>query len=259
MDTHLRYRSNITPMRSMPALTSGPSFTPQTSSAYRPQLPLGMSRGPTITPLRPPLMAPPIRTVKPIVQQNRSIVEKVVDYMVGDGPNNRYALICIHCYSHNGMALKEEFEYIAFRCCYCKGFNPARKMRPQPPRLDSFERRRSSSSLMPLIDEPESDTDSEKGRKSAEDSTRISEIANQSDNERQSDDHQESESRDNKETIDNKSMVDKDSYNTLTSVTESEVESKDDDYIREGKSETNKQDSEENRIPFIDDSNDSSL
>ena len=31
---------------------------------------------------------------------------------MGDGPNNRYALICSQCHSHNGMALKEEFEYI---------------------------------------------------------------------------------------------------------------------------------------------------
>jgi hypothetical protein len=37
---------------------------------------------------------------------------QVVEYLVGDGPSNRYALICKQCYSHNGMALKEEFEYV---------------------------------------------------------------------------------------------------------------------------------------------------
>ena len=36
---------------------------------------------------------------------------QVVEYLVGDGPNNRYALICKQCYSHNGMTLKEEYEY----------------------------------------------------------------------------------------------------------------------------------------------------
>ena len=36
---------------------------------------------------------------------------QVIEYLVGDGPNNRYALICHQCCSHNGMALKEEFEY----------------------------------------------------------------------------------------------------------------------------------------------------
>uniref|UniRef100_A0A671PXQ7 Endoplasmic reticulum junction formation protein lunapark n=2 Tax=Sinocyclocheilus anshuiensis TaxID=1608454 RepID=A0A671PXQ7_9TELE len=50
----------------------------------------------------------------------------------------RYALICQQCLSHNGMALKEEFEYIAFRCAYCYFLNPARKTRPQAPRLPEF-------------------------------------------------------------------------------------------------------------------------
>lgn len=53
------------------------------------------------------------------------------------------------------MALKEEFEYIAFRCAYCFFLNPARKTRPQAPRLPefSFEKRQvveESSSVGPL-------------------------------------------------------------------------------------------------------------
>ena len=51
-------------------------------------------------------------------------MDRVVEYLVGDGPNNRYALICRQCQSHNGMALKEEFEYIGryfdFRKFYAK-------------------------------------------------------------------------------------------------------------------------------------------
>ena len=39
-------------------------------------------------------------------------MDRVVEYLVGDGPANRFALICRQCQSHNGMALKEEFEYI---------------------------------------------------------------------------------------------------------------------------------------------------
>ena len=39
----------------------------------------------------------------------------------------RYALICKQCQSHNGMALREEFEYVAYRCAYCFYWNPARK------------------------------------------------------------------------------------------------------------------------------------
>lgn len=34
------------------------------------------------------------------------------------------------------MALREEFEYFAFRCCYCYTFNPARKLRPAAPKLE---------------------------------------------------------------------------------------------------------------------------
>jgi hypothetical protein len=96
------------------------------------------------TPIRPvpftvsPMPRPPVAVsslTRPIAAQDRSIVEKMVDYMIGDGPNNRYALICVHCASHNGMALKEEFEFLAFRCCYCMAFNPARKQKPMAPRL----------------------------------------------------------------------------------------------------------------------------
>lgn len=57
-------------------------------------------------------LAGPPSTVRPILHQNRGTVDKLVDYLVGDGPSNRYALICRHCYSHNGMALQEEFEYL---------------------------------------------------------------------------------------------------------------------------------------------------
>ena len=58
-------------------------------------------------------------------------------FQVGDGPHNRYALICKQCQSHNGMALREEFEFIAYRCCYCHYWNPARKQKPTAPRLEA--------------------------------------------------------------------------------------------------------------------------
>ncbi len=54
----------------------------------------------------------------------------MVEYLVGDGPNNRYALICSECKSHNGMALRDEFEYLIFRCAYCYNLNNPRKKRP---------------------------------------------------------------------------------------------------------------------------------
>ena len=50
---------------------------------------------------------------RPVLARERSAVDKVLELIVGDGPSNRYALICRQCCSHNGMALKEEFEYLS--------------------------------------------------------------------------------------------------------------------------------------------------
>nr|XP_046176131.1 endoplasmic reticulum junction formation protein lunapark-B isoform X1 [Oncorhynchus gorbuscha]XP_046176132.1 endoplasmic reticulum junction formation protein lunapark-B isoform X1 [Oncorhynchus gorbuscha]XP_046176133.1 endoplasmic reticulum junction formation protein lunapark-B isoform X1 [Oncorhynchus gorbuscha] len=114
-----------------------------------------MMRRPPMTPCTPiPGMGmqppgPPL--ARPVLPRDRGAVDRVIEYLVGDGPQNRYALICQQCFSHNGMALKEEFEYIAFRCAYCYVLNHARKTRPQAPRLPefSFERRMRSESPTP--------------------------------------------------------------------------------------------------------------
>ena len=49
---------------------------------------------------------------RPVLPRERGYMDRVVEYLVGDGPSNRFALICRQCQSHNGMALREEFEYI---------------------------------------------------------------------------------------------------------------------------------------------------
>ncbi|XP_041866118.1 endoplasmic reticulum junction formation protein lunapark-B isoform X2 [Melanotaenia boesemani] len=97
--------------------------------------------------MHPP--GPPL--ARPILPKDRGAMDRVIEYLVGDGPQNRYALICQQCFSHNGMALKEEFEYLAFRCAYCYFLNPARKTRPQAPRLPefSYERRLRADSHSP--------------------------------------------------------------------------------------------------------------
>ncbi|XP_016805569.1 endoplasmic reticulum junction formation protein lunapark isoform X4 [Pan troglodytes] len=127
------------------------TVTPALSSNV---LPRHLGSPPTSVPgmgLHPP--GPPL--ARPILPRERGALDRIVEYLVGDGPQNRYALICQQCFSHNGMALKEEFEYIAFRCAYCFFLNPARKTRPQAPRLPefSFEKRQvveGSSSVGPL-------------------------------------------------------------------------------------------------------------
>ncbi|KAJ6224332.1 hypothetical protein RDWZM_002877 [Blomia tropicalis] len=102
------------------------------------------------------------RTVKPILPQNRSIVEKMVDYIFTDGPSNRYALICVHCYSHNGMALADEFEYITYICAYCNAFNPARKIRPNAPNIDQTSRIEGPKAEGPLIEEMDDEDNNQK-------------------------------------------------------------------------------------------------
>lgn len=111
-----------------------------------------------------------IRTPFPVIdQRNKGVVEKLVDYLVGDGPSNRFAMICKQCMSHNGMALQEEYEYTAFKCAFCATLNPARKQRPIAPRLDSTperklaERRHSSTSTSE--EEKISESDSEEDKK----------------------------------------------------------------------------------------------
>jgi len=97
------------------------------------------------TPLmnRPP-PGPPLP--RPVLPRERGYMDRVVEYLVGDGPSNRFALICKQCQSHNGMALREEFEYIAFRCAYCHYWNPARKQRPTAPKLENFRPQASTDS-----------------------------------------------------------------------------------------------------------------
>ncbi|XP_035455678.1 endoplasmic reticulum junction formation protein lunapark-B isoform X4 [Spodoptera frugiperda] len=72
---------------------------------------------------------------RPLPERNRSALDKVVDFLLKDGPNHRMALICSECSSHNGMAMAEEFEYVSYVCAYCGRLNPARKQRPAAPLL----------------------------------------------------------------------------------------------------------------------------
>lgn len=94
---------------------------------------------------RPP--GPPLP--RPVLPRERGYLDRFIEYVVGDGPSNRFALICSSCDSHNGMALKEEFEYLSFRCSYCHYYNPARKQRPQAPRLSPISGVRSLAGQLP--------------------------------------------------------------------------------------------------------------
>jgi len=105
---------------------------------------------------RPP-PGPPLP--RPVLPRERGYMDRVVEYLVGDGPHNRFALICKQCQSHNGMALREEFEFIAYRCCYCHYWNPARKQKPTAPKLEA-------SALRPQVS-TESSSDEEESESTA--------------------------------------------------------------------------------------------
>ncbi|XP_062354107.1 endoplasmic reticulum junction formation protein lunapark [Cinclus cinclus] len=138
--------------RETPALSGLPERTavPSLQSNVLPRRPGSPATSVPGMGLHPP--GPPL--ARPVLPRERGVVDRVIEYLVGDGPQNRYALICQQCFSHNGMALKEEFEYIAFRCAYCFFLNPARKTRPQAPRLPDFSFEKNQSTELPSEPEP---------------------------------------------------------------------------------------------------------
>ncbi|EYC35459.1 hypothetical protein Y032_1050g3495 [Ancylostoma ceylanicum] len=81
-----------------------------------------------------PMRAVPARSrlkpIRPFQRESTTIVDKMVDYFFGDGPSQRFALICSNCHGHNGMAVPAEYDYLAFVCFICGHFNPAKKFRP---------------------------------------------------------------------------------------------------------------------------------
>ncbi|CAK6954201.1 endoplasmic reticulum junction formation protein lunapark-A [Scomber scombrus] len=125
------------PERNLSAIAAQQSLMRKPVTPGTPVLGVGM---------HPP--GPPL--ARPVLPRERGAMDRVIEYLVGDGPQNRYALICQQCLSHNGMALKEEFEYVAFRCAYCYFLNPARKTRPQAPRLPEVTGELKMSSEAPL-------------------------------------------------------------------------------------------------------------
>lgn len=47
------------------------------------------------------------RTPFPIIDgSSRSALDRIVDFIVGDGPQNRVGMICKHCHKHNGNYTK---------------------------------------------------------------------------------------------------------------------------------------------------------
>lgn len=82
----------------------------------------------------------PLSIARPIPPRDRTKMDRVLEYLLGDGPQHKYALICQKCASHNGMALKEEFEYIGKFYMYMKMFSYLYKERLVPCCLTQLKR-----------------------------------------------------------------------------------------------------------------------
>jgi hypothetical protein len=57
----------------------------------------------------------------------RTRVDKLIDFVTGEGPGTKYALICSQCYGHNGLVMPEELDTKQFICLYCQHWNKARR------------------------------------------------------------------------------------------------------------------------------------
>ncbi|KAI8370125.1 hypothetical protein EDC96DRAFT_440112 [Choanephora cucurbitarum] len=81
---------------------------------------------------------PRMQPILPPTRTEPQWYDRIVDALVGDvGPETKYALICNHCYSHNGLVMKEEFDTIQYVCPHCKQFNPSRQSKHiVPPKPD---------------------------------------------------------------------------------------------------------------------------
>lgn len=53
----------------------------------------------------------------------RSALDKMLDFILNDGPNNKYALICHACAGHNGLVREQDLGKIRFKCALCSVLN----------------------------------------------------------------------------------------------------------------------------------------
>ena len=60
------------------------------------------------------------RTPYPIINQDeKGVFERIMDTLVGDGPNDRFAMICKECFGHNGGFCGLAFRRMLFDCFLC--------------------------------------------------------------------------------------------------------------------------------------------
>jgi len=61
---------------------------------------------------------------------NRAWYDKLIDYVIGEGPEQSTALICQQCKSHNGFVPKDELDFMEFKCRTCEHLNKKKRENP---------------------------------------------------------------------------------------------------------------------------------
>lgn len=55
-------------------------------------------------------------------------VARLAAMLVGEDPTQCYALICKNCHMHNGLARKEDFQYVSYYCPHCHILNASSQL-----------------------------------------------------------------------------------------------------------------------------------
>ncbi|XP_055357041.1 endoplasmic reticulum junction formation protein lunapark-B-like [Paramacrobiotus metropolitanus] len=103
------------------SLTKMPVTPFPATAAPGPRPPLPQPR-PGANNFYPPPYAPQNRDLvygRPPQIKHRTTMDRMLDFLVKDGPENRMALICRNCGAHNGLVMLDEFDYTGFKCFEC--------------------------------------------------------------------------------------------------------------------------------------------
>ncbi|CAM6098364.1 unnamed protein product [Calypogeia fissa] len=55
-------------------------------------------------------------------------IARLAAMLVGEDPSQCYALICAKCHMHNGLAKKEDYQYITYYCPHCHALNKSNQL-----------------------------------------------------------------------------------------------------------------------------------
>jgi hypothetical protein len=124
------------------SLSSTPPGAEKKPAAAAAALVSAPSASPSLS-LPPPALLPGQPYLRPsdlsMATGRRSVLDRVMDGVLGDGPSSRFALVCSRCFTHNGLLRPEDAAAPAgfrFRCSCCNFINgpqlPA-DWRPPPP------------------------------------------------------------------------------------------------------------------------------